>query len=64
LKAKTPGTADSRLLAGHSWPGAKLRGKFIEAKLDLTAKTPKMKKPGLNIKLLFVDFLEKWTFRS
>jgi hypothetical protein len=33
-------------------------------KKDLTAKTPKMKKHGLNIKLLFADFLEKGTFCS
>jgi hypothetical protein len=32
--------------------------------IDLTAKNPKMKKHGLNIKLLFADFLEKGTFCS
>jgi hypothetical protein len=33
-------------------------------KIDITAKTPKMKKHGLNIKLLFADYLEKETFCS
>jgi hypothetical protein len=33
-------------------------------KIDLTAETLKMKKYGLNIKLLFDDFLEKGTFCS
>jgi hypothetical protein len=32
------------------------------AKIDLTAKTPKMKKHSQNIKLLFADFLEKRDF--
>jgi hypothetical protein len=32
--------------------------------IDLTAKTPKMKKYSLNIKLLFADLLEKGTFCS
>jgi hypothetical protein len=30
----------------------------------ISAKTPKMKKHGLNIKLLFADFLGKGTFCS
>jgi hypothetical protein len=37
---------------------------FTLSKYDLTAKTPKMKKYGLNIKLLFADFLEKGTICS